>query len=427
VFSLKRILELRAKRANVVTESRALIDDAEKRGGFTAEDEQSYERMNTEIDNLTKDIEREERQLQLEKEAAEHRDNSGAGLHGGEQRGGEQAQNVPPTQREEYRSAFNKFLVGGVAELNGEERTILSQGRAILEGRALSAVTGAAGGFTVPTGFYNSLIESLKAFGGMRKVRSTILRTASGNTLPIPKVDDTSNVGSIVGENVAAGNATDPVFGQVNLGAYKYTSKVFLIPIELLQDSAFDIEAYIRKIIATRIGRITNSHFTLGTGSSQPTGVVTGATLGKTGATGQTTSVTYDDLIDLVHSVDPAYREGGVCEFMFNDNSLKTLRKLKDADGKPIWQPGLVQGEPDKILGYSYAINQDVANMAAGAKSMLFGDFSNFFIRDVMDLSIFRMGEKFIDSGQVGFVAFSRHDSVGTDSAAIKFYQNSAS
>jgi HK97 family phage major capsid protein len=424
VFSLKRILELRAKRANVVTESRSLIDDAEKRGGFTAEDEQKYERMNTEIDNLTKDIEREERQLQLEKDAAEYRDGSGAGLVGGEQRG-EQAQNVPVTQREEYRSVFNKFLVSGMAGLDGEERTLLGQGRAQLEGRALSAITGAAGGFTVPQGFYNSLLESLKAFGGMRNVRSTVLRTAAGNTLPIPKVDDTSNVGAIVGENVTAGNATDPVFSQLNLGAYKYTSKVFLIPIELLQDSAFDIEAYIRNIIATRIGRITNTHFTVGTGSGQPTGVVTGATSGKVGTTGQVASVIYDDLIDLVHSVDPAYRVAG-SEFMFNDNTLKALRKLKDSQGLPIWQPGMVQGEPDKILGYQYKINQDVATMAANAKSILFGDFSKFFIRDVMDLSIFRMGEKYIDQGQVGFVAFSRHDSVLTDTAAIKYYANSA-
>ncbi|QKE74763.1 phage major capsid protein [Arthrobacter citreus] len=422
---MKKIIELRQKRAKVVAESRQLIDDAEKRGGFTAEDEVSYDRMNTEIDTLTKDIERHERQYQLEQENNEYRDASGAGLVGGEQRN-ESPENVPFTQREEYRSAFNKFLVSGMAELNNKERTILGQGRAQMEGRALSAVTGSAGGFTVPQGFYNSLIESLKAFGGMRKVKSTILRTATGNTLPIPKVDDTANVGAIVGENTAAGNATDAVFSQLNLGAYKYTSKVFLIPIELLQDSAFDIEAYIRKIIATRIGRITNTHFTVGTGTGQPTGVLTNATLGKTGTTGQTTSIVYDDLIDLIHSVDPAYREAGDCEFMLNDNSLKAIRKLKDSQGNPLWQPGLVQGAPDKILNYNYTINQDMPTMAANAKSLLFGDLSTFIIRDVMDLSIFRMGEKFIDSGQVGFVAFSRHDSVLTDTAAVKYYANSA-
>lgn len=423
-----KINQLKQKRMGVITESRSFLDEVEKRGGgFTQEDEQKYERMNTEIDNLTKEIEREERQLELDEEvrkAAEQRDASGAGLIGGEQRNG-QAENIPATQREEYRSAFNKFLVGGMAELNNEERSILGQGRAQLEGRALSAVTGAAGGFTVPQGFYNSLLESMKAFGGMRKVRSTVLRTDSGNTLPIPKVDDTSNVGAIVGENSAAGNATDPVFSQLNLGAYKYTSKVFLIPIELLQDSAFNIEAYIRNIIQTRIGRITNTHFTVGTGTGQPTGVVAGSTLGKTGTTGQATSVTYDDLIDLIHSIDPAYRAMGT-EFMFNDGTLKAIRKLKDSNGLPLWQPSMQVGEPDKILGYDYTVNQDVASMAANAKSILFGDFSKFFIRDVMDLSIFRMGEKYIDSGQVGFVAFSRHDSVLTDSAAVKYYANSA-
>jgi HK97 family phage major capsid protein len=153
---------------------------------------------------------------------------------------------------------------------------------------------------------------------------------------------------------------------------------------------------------------------------------VTNATLGKTGTTGQTTSVIYDDLVDLIHSVDPAYRANS-SEFMLNDSSLKALRKLKDGQGNPIWQPGLVQGAPDKILGYDYIINQDIATMAASAKSMLFGDFSNFFIRDVMDLAIFRIGEKYIENGQVGFVAFSRHDSTLADTNAIKYYQNSAS
>jgi HK97 family phage major capsid protein len=422
---LKKINELRQKRGEVIQESRNLIDAAEARGGFTAEDEQTYDRLNSEIDRLTKDIERQERQYQLEKDAAEFRDHSGAGFQGGEQRG-EQAANAPVTQREEYRSVFNKFLVNGFADLNNEERSLLNQGRATMEARTLSAVTGAAGGFTVPQGFYNSLIETMKAFGGMRQSRHTQLRTNAGNTLPIPTVDDTSNVGAIVGESAAVGSATDPVFGQKNLGAYKYTSKTILVPIELLQDSAFDIEAYIRKIIATRIGRITNTHFTVGTGSSQPTGVVTNATLGKTGTTGQTTSVIYDDLVDLIHSVDPAYRANS-SEFMLNDSSLKALRKLKDGQGNPIWQPGLVQGAPDKILGYDYIINQDIATMAASAKSMLFGDFSNFFIRDVMDLAIFRIGEKYIENGQVGFVAFSRHDSTLADTNAIKYYQNSAS
>jgi HK97 family phage major capsid protein len=422
---LNKIKELRQKRAEVITESRSLIDAAEARGGFNAEDEQSYDRLNSEIDKLTKDIDRQERQYQLEKDAAEFRDHSGAGLHGGEQRG-EQGENVPVTQKEEYRSAFNKFLVGGFSDLNNEERSVLNQGRAPMEARALSAITGATGGFTVPTGFYNSLIEAMKAYGGMRSSRHTNLRTAAGNTLPIPKVDDTSNVGMIVGESAAVGNATDPTFSQLNLGAYKYTSRTILIPIELLQDSAFDIEAYIRGAIATRIGRITNTHFTVGTGSSQPTGVVQNATSGKVGTTGQTTSITYDDLVDLIHSVDPAYRVSS-SHFMFNDSSLKALRKLKDGQGNPIWQPGLVQGAPDKILGYDYVINQDVATMAASAKSVLFGDFSKFFIRDVMDLSIFRIGEKYIENGQVGFVAFSRHDSTLVDTNAIKFYQNSAS
>lgn len=416
-----KIIEKKQKRAQIAKEAREMLDQAELRGGLNQEEETQWNRMMEDVDKLGAEIEREERMLSLES-GLEERDGSPAKYVDGTE---EKREMIPVTERKEYREAFNRFLISGMGELNQEERSILNQGRANLEQRALSAVTGAAGGFTVPTGFFNELIESMKAYGGMRQARSRVLTTKSGNPLPIPKGDDTGNTGAIVGENTAAGNATDPVFSQANLGAYKYTSKVFLIPIELLQDSAFNIEEWIREVIVTRIGRITNTHFTVGTGSGQPNGVVTGAGLGKTGATGQTAAVTYDDLVDLIHSVDPAYRVAP-SEFMFNDNTLKVIRKLKDSQGIPLWQPSLQIGVPDTILGYRYVINQDVASMAANAKSILFGDFRKFFIRDVMDVSIFRMGEKYIDSGQVGFVAFSRHDSVMSDNNAIKYYQNSA-
>lgn len=411
---LAKIIELKQKRANVVDNMRKMLDDAEKRdGGMTQEDEAQYDKYNTEVDKLGKDIERFERQLDLDK-TLEQRDGSPA-ARGNEVGGGDGKQD----KQAEYRSVFNEFLKSGTEALTPEQRALMA------EHRALSASTGAAGGFTVPQGFYNSLIESMKAFGGMRQSRATILRTAQGNPLPIPKVDDTMNVGAILAENTAAGTQ-DVAFTQQTLGAYKYTSKVVLVPIELIQDSAFNIEQFLVKVLTTRIGRITNTHFTVGTGTAQPQGIVTGSTLGKTGATGQTTSVVYDDLIDLIHAVDIAYRDQA--QFMMHDTSLKAFKKLKDTQGRPLWLPGIAVNEPDTINGYKYVINNDVPVMAASAKSLLFGDFSAYMIRDVMDVQIVRMGEKYADSAQVGFVAFSRHDGQLVDAGAhpIVYYANSA-
>jgi HK97 family phage major capsid protein len=191
------------------------------------------------------------------------------------------------------------------------------------------------------------------------------------------------------------------------------------------------MEAFIRNRLAQRIGRITNQHFTTGTGTGQPRGVVTAASLGKAGQTGQTTTVIFDDLVDLVHSVDPAYREGGRCMFMMNDASLKVVRKLKDSQGRPIFLPGwdgLAGPMPDTLLGYPVQVNQDVAVMAANAKSILFGDFTYYKIRDVMEVTLFRFDDSaYIKLGQIGFLAWMRSGGNFVDvGGAVKYYQNSA-
>jgi HK97 family phage major capsid protein len=317
-------------------------------------------------------------------------------------------------------SAFRSWMINGQEGMTTEQRSILKEYRA-------QSTTGSAGGYTIPQGFYNQLIDGLKAFGGMREAGATILTTASGNTLPIPTVDDTSNVGAILAENTAA-SAQDLTFDQKTLGSYKYTSKVVLVSYELMQDSAFDMQTFLARKLAERIGRITNTHFTVGDGSSKPYGVVAGAALGKTGTTGQTTSVTYEDLVDLLHSVNRSYRTPNAA-FMMSDSTYKAIRKLKDSEGLPLWATNVASGAPDTLLGARIVINDDVAAMAANAKSILYGDFSNYFIRDVTGVELYRISDKYIESGQVGFVAFSRHDGVLVNAGQnpIKYYANSAS
>jgi HK97 family phage major capsid protein len=296
---------------------------------------------------------------------------------------------------------------------------------------AQGTTSGAVGGFTVADEAMRALEVSMLEFGGMRQV-ATVLRTGTGAALPIPTLNDTSNAGAILAENVAATEQA-LTFAQIVLESYKYTSKYVLVSVELLQDSSINAAEVIGRALGERIGRITNEHFTTGTGSAQPNGIVTASGLGKTGASGQTATVIYDDLVDLLHSVDPAYR--GNARFMFADSTLKALKKIKipqysgDTTGMPLWQPGLAAGQPDTILGYPFTINQSMAAMAASAKSIIFGDLSKYLIRDVRDVQLIRLDERFAEYHQVGFLAFSRHDGdlldAGTD--PVKHYINAAS
>jgi HK97 family phage major capsid protein len=191
-----------------------------------------------------------------------------------------------------------------------------------------------------------------------------------------------------------------------------------LVPVELAQDASFDIDSHVASVLGTRLGRIHNSYQTTGTGSSEPQGIVVGASSGVTAAGAST--VTADELLALIHSIDPAYRNPAFgAAFMLNDGSLLKLRQIKDGDGRPLWQPGVGEGAPNTIFGYPYVINQDMAAMTTGLKPVLFGAIKKFMIRRVKDVTVLRLAERYADYHQVGYVAFTRFDSkvldAGTD------------
>jgi HK97 family phage major capsid protein len=319
---------------------------------------------------------------------------------------------------------FAKWLKGGDNALNAEDWATVRN--------AMSTTTPAEGGYTVPSEVASTLIDALKAYGGMRDV-ADVIATETGAPMSFPTSDGTTEEGEIIAENTTATDL-DASFGTVSLNVFKFSSKVITVPFELLQDSAIDIEAFVNARIVTRLGRITNKMFTTGTGTGQPNGVVTAATVGVTAAnsTSQVTAVTYDSLVNLQHSVDPAYRERGTCMWMFNDATLRELRKIKDSSGRPIFVPGYEQGapggSPDMLLGSPIKINQHVANMAASARSILFGDFKGYSIRDAMQTTMFRFTDSaFAKKGQVGFLAWSRHGGNLTDTGAIRVFVNAAS
>jgi HK97 family phage major capsid protein len=295
----------------------------------------------------------------------------------------------------------------------------------------MSTTTPGEGGYTVVSDIAALLIDAQKAFGGMREV-AEILKMSQGNPLSFPTSDGTSEVGELIPQNTTA-TSQDPTFGTVDLPVYKFSSKIIAVPFELLQDSVIDIEAFVRGRIGMRLGRVNNLYFTTGTGSAQPRGVIVGATVGVTAGNGtsQVTAIIYDSLIDLVHSVDPAYRAGR-CRFMMNDASVKNIRKIKDGQSRPIFNPGyelnVPGGAPDTLLGYPITVNQDMAVMAASAKSIAFGDFSYYKIRDVMAAEIFRFTDSaYTKLGQVGFLAWMRAGGNLVDAGAVKTFVNAAS
>lgn len=289
---------------------------------------------------------------------------------------------------------------------------------------AMSTTTPVEGGYTVPAEIATMVIERLKAFGGMREA-TTVISTAGGNALNFPTSDGTSEIGEIVAENIVV-TGGDVTFGTVALPVYKYSSKQIALPLELIQDSAIDVIALVVARLAMRLARIQNMHFTTGTGNGQPAGMITQASVGKIGASGQTVTVSYDDLVDLKHAVNRAYRAGA--KYMMNDLTIASVSKLKDTTGRPIWVPAITEGAPERLNGHAVATNDDMAVMAANAKSIAFGDFSQYTIRDVKNsTTMLRFDDSaFALKGQVGFCGWTRSGGNLLEPSAVKVYTNSA-
>lgn len=405
------VLELRRNRAALVEQARTILNAATVASrSLTTEEQVKWDAIHADADALKTRIDREERQASLEAELTESTRET--------PRSTEQRVISPVTQTRaerlassEYDQAFRAMLIGSQTP---EQRQLVSEFRT-----AQGVGSGGIGGYVVPQGFRATLIEAMKAFGGMRSARSTQITTDSGNDLPIPTLNDTSNTGELIAENTAV-TEQGVTFSNKTLNAYKFSSKSVLVSFELLQDSAIDVNGLLAKTLGTRLGRIQNTYFTTGTGTSQPQGAVAGATLGKTAASA--TALTYLELIDLIHSVDMDHRK--TAQFMFNDGVLKAVKQLVDSQGRPLWLPSVAVGEPDSIVGYPYVINQDMqATLATGTKTVLFGDFSYYYIRDVMDVQLFKITDKYVEQGSVGFLAYLRSDGkyVNPGSNPIKY------
>ena len=329
-----------------------------------------------------------------------------------------------------HADAFLAYVRGGYQALS-QHQIEQNHDRVSHVKATLEKGTDSKGGFLVPEEFGADLLVAMKKYGGVREhVRH--LATRHGRNISWPVTDPTAEEGELLAEGAAAALA-DTDFGDVDIGAHMYSSKIIRVSHQLVRDNAYNIVGHINDLAGMRLGRITAKHYTTGDGVNKPQGLVTGAKVGKVGAT--TTGVTFDEILELEHAVDPSYRDMPNCKYMFHDQTLLALRKLKDGDGRPLWQPDIAGATRGLWNNYPYAINQQMSPLAAGEKSMLFGDLHQYMIRDATDSVMFL---RFDDSAymsklQVGFLAFLATDgkyiSAADDSGntAVQAFQNAAS
>lgn len=408
-------LKLREERANIWEQMKALVDKAEAEGrDLSAEETASYERMESDLDSLGNRIEREEK---LSARAPEFDRNATAS-----------AGTVAPTERDErddYTAAFAAYIRN--EPLSYEQQRALQAGFDATIKNAAGVGTGAAGGYTVPPEFRDKFVETQKWFGPMLQ-EAEVIYTDTGANLQWPTNDDTANVGAILAENTQV-TEQDVTIGTASIDSYMYTSKLVRASLQFLQDNAINADVWLPERLGVRIGRILNQHFTTGTGTSQPDGIVTSATVGVTGtgSLASTGGVSYDNLVDLVESLDPAYGGGNGLKFMGHQSVRKALRKLKDGQNRPLWEPSLQVGMADSLLGYPFVLNNDMATVAQNSKSLLFGNIRQaYVIRVVKGLTVLRLTERYADYLQVGFLGFERADGTMQDGNAVRIFQTTA-
>jgi HK97 family phage major capsid protein len=405
---LQIIKELRQANLGLWEKMSALSKKAfDEKRIMTQEEETSWKAMDAEFEARKRDIERHERNEARKLELA-RLDPRSAGREDSDPIAGDGRHEVTPESRKLMRAGLRAFLLGDdgpdehVRNFLKEHRTHGAEARAL-------GLTGSAGGFTIPQSFMPELDIALKDYSGVAQI-ARILDTTDGADLPWPTVNDSANAGHILTEGSAAATNVDPTFAAITLKAYVYTSDIVLIANQLIQDSAFNIDQEIGRLCGIRLGRILNTHCTTGTGSSQPKGIITAATLGKTAASA--TAVTYGEIVDLMHSVDPAYRAQRTAGWMMHDNILAILKKLLDSNGRPIFMPaGDAPGDIDRILNKPVYINQGMASaMTTGQKTVLFGMLDKYIIRRALNVTVTVLRERYAEYFQTGVVTFMRFD-----------------
>lgn len=405
----QQLKELREKRNEMSRQANALVSDKGAQT-WTKEDKEKF-------DNVADEIGRLESQI----DAAQNLLDDGAAANF------KDAQRMTPEQRADHqknqvRQAVETFMRVQDKHLNAEQAESIRN--------AMSTTTDSEGGFTVPKEISANFIETLKDYQGIRRVAGRQV-TGTGRQINWPTTDGTAEEGEIVAQNQSATDQ-DVTFGTVAMNVCKASTKVITIPIELLQDTEIDIIGLVYNRFRDRIGRLQNRVMTVaGTGADNtPFSLINRAIVGVTGAAGTATSITYDHLVDIQESIDPAYDENGA--WMFSQSVRRLIRKLKDTSGRPIWIPSYdagIQGtRVDLLLDKPIQINNHMPTPAANAKSISYGDHKKYIVRDEMGLTVFKFEDStYIKKGQIGFMGWCRFGGNLVDTNAVRVFQHGAS
>ena len=381
-------IELRGQRAELIKGAMALVDNAQKEGrSLNAEEQQKFDAMESDARSMMTQIETLERAADMKKELAANAE----------------AREAAPKQSRT--AVFGKYLKRGLAGLNPEERAQLT-------------TTGAAGGFLVPEGFSGVLDVATEFTGQVERVAKK-LDTASGNPLDYPTINDTGNDAAIKAEGGAT-SATDMVFGNVTFNSYNYTSLV-RVSKQLIDDAGFNLDSFLVEALGERVARATNIDFTSGNGTDKPKGIVDESLQGAEVATSG--ALVANDVLNLIHSIDPSYRNKSSFGLMCSGTIMALLQKLGvgSSNDFPIFIPSMTAGEPDKLFGYNVYYNNDMdSDLAAAEKVLIAADFDKYVVRRAGGINLIRLDERYMDEMEVGFLVSARRDGHAVDTRAIK-------
>ena len=399
---MSKILELREKRAKAWDAAKQFLDA--KRGAdgmLSEEDTATYDKMEQDVMNLGKEIERLERQAAIDAELSKATSTPLTSKPGAKM--GKDEKEKTGRASDEYKCSFWNAM-----RVKAPMPSVLN---------ALQEGTDSEGGYLVPDEFERTLVEALEEENVFRTL-AHVIRTSSGDR-KIPVVASKGSASWV--DEEGAYQESDDAFSQVSIGAYKLGTMI-KVSEELLADSVFDLEAYISKEFARRIGAREEESFFNGDGKGKPLGILAaagGAEVGVTAASA--TAITADEVIDLFYSLKAPYRKNAV--WLLNDATVKQIRKLKDSTGQYLWQPSLVAGTPDTILGRPVKTSAFMPTAAAGAKTIAFGDFKYYWIADRQGRTFKKLSELYAANGQVGFMGTQRVDGKLILPEAIKVLQ----
>ena len=397
--------QMREKRSALNEQMNGLLSAAKAEGrNLTKEENVQFDAMYAEQDELRNSVKRIEQAEELKKELASKAD--------------EVRDNAAPA-KVEARDAFNAYLRKGVNGLNAGEARAIQELRAAGDDAANVSNVGANGGFLVPEN-WSDFISATELFKSDIEKVATVLRTSNGQPFNLPATDDTGVVASILGQATAV-TRKDMEFTNVKFDPFTYSSDLVQVSNQLMSDNAFDLSSFVGNLLAQRLNRGINGGLTTGAGdASNPQGIVTGSSLGKTAA--GVAAVTIPEVMDLFYSVDVSYRNAPNAGFMMNSTTAKAIRVLGfgETNDFPAYVPGMSVGEPDMLFGKPVYINEDMASLATGNKTIIFGDLSQYYVHEAGGVQILRLNERYADELSTGFIGYRRIDGNVLQSSAIK-------